>query len=142
MGNLGTGCIRTRGMVLDAETRRRGGRRGEDGRERQERGVSGASGASRRGIWRTGRKKAEPRSTAESGGAEEDAEKTVESVKSAESAEILGLRGAAFGEQGGRSPSCARIDRLKPAPPKAHPPEVESDGKPGDRLHQDSRDGS
>jgi hypothetical protein len=27
------------------------------------------------------------------GGAEEDAEKTVESVKSAESAEILGLRG-------------------------------------------------
>jgi hypothetical protein len=43
MGNLGTGCIRTRGMVLDAE-------------------------------------------------------KTVESVKNAESAEILGLRGAAFGE--------------------------------------------
>src|ERR1017187_10859436 len=62
MGNLGTGWIRTRGMVLDAETRRRGG---------------------------------------------------------AESAEVLGLRGAAFGEQGGRSPSCARIDRLKPAPPKA-----------------------
>src|ERR1035441_8245956 len=110
MGNLGTGCIRTRGMVLDAETRRRGGRRGEDGRERRERGVSGDSWASRRGIWRTGRKKSELRQVAGGGGLH-----TASMVANSGSIALRKMRTA---------------------------PEVESDGKPGDRLHQDSRDAS